>query len=58
MMLFAGYNYYPSGGMNDFKVHVSSSELDEKLAELKSEGYDWWHTSDGHGIQMSGRFTR
>lgn len=57
MMLFAGYNYYPSGGMNDFRGHISLSELHEKLDELKSEGYDWWHTSDGHEIQTSGRFS-
>jgi hypothetical protein len=44
-MVFAGLNYYPSGGMNDF---VSSHETleDAITAVQKLRRADWWHIFD------------
>jgi hypothetical protein len=48
-MLFAGNQYYPSGGTDDL-VAMSDSidELREKLEEYGKEwhGCDWWHIWD------------
>lgn len=39
-LLFAGYNYYPSGGWDDFKGSFSSREEAIKYAKGLAD-YDW-----------------
>ena len=39
--LFAGHDYYPSGGMGDW-VGAYDSERDA-LTALATRNYDWWH---------------
>ena len=46
--LFAGHNYYPSGGMEDF-VGDFDSQKDAKhsvLPEIKRSAYHWAHVYD------------
>lgn len=45
-MLFAGYKYYPSGGMNDFQR--DSDDFGELIQHVNQDdsGYDWWHIYD------------
>jgi len=50
--LFAGHNYYPSGGYNDYVGSFDSLEKAIEGGETKRMGYgylgddyeyDWWH---------------
>jgi hypothetical protein len=49
-LLFAGANYYPSGGMNDCKgVFHTKEEAETHLDHIKKENpysYDWNHIQD------------
>lgn len=51
-LLFAGYNYYPGGGMNDFVEEFSTVEDAKRHAANVSDSYgseyDWWHIYDAH----------
>lgn len=42
--LFAGHNYYPNGGFEDFKAFGTLDEL--KAMRNKLEGMDWAHIAD------------
>ena len=44
-MLFSGYNYYPSGGMNDFCGSFDTIEACEVKIRLMSFN-DWYHVYD------------
>lgn len=39
--VFAGYNYYPCGGWNDFQGKYDS--IADAKAFLLDTKYDWWH---------------
>ena len=54
-MLFAGYDYYPSGGWEDFKGYFDSIE-DAKNYLLRIEmGHDsWMHIVEEGEIIMNG----
>ncbi len=43
-LLFAGDNYYPSGGWSDFRGQYLTRELAEQAAS--SVRCDWWHVVD------------
>lgn len=45
-MLFAGYKYYPCGGMNDFQR--DSDTLNELIHYIGGDDhdFDWWHIYD------------
>ena len=44
--LFAGSNYYPDGGFNDFRGSFdTSAEAVRAVADLKGL-VDWWHVID------------
>jgi hypothetical protein len=53
-LLFAGYDYYPSGGWNDFRgdfenldVAVDQARQGDKMWGAKSRrDWDWWHVID------------
>ena len=47
-LLFAGSNYYPSGGMNDFQGDFVSVDACKNclLGEKLSQSFDWWHVVD------------
>lgn len=46
-MLFAGDDYYPSGGMNDLVGEFESlDEIPQKLNESNFGLYDWAHIYD------------
>jgi hypothetical protein len=44
--LFAGDNYYPSGGFQDFRGTFSELESATDFAKKSEEDYDWWHVVD------------
>ena len=45
-LLFAGYNYYPGGGMNDFVDEYDSIESARSDLAERDTDYDWWHIYD------------
>lgn len=52
-MLFAGENYYPCGGMEDFKGSFDTYEEAEEYVNTKNKGvqmdgwgWDWAHVYD------------
>ncbi len=46
--LFAGYKYYPEGGVHDFQT------MDNVIQNLRDLGvvlhHDWWHIADENMI--------
>jgi len=55
-LLFAGTDYYPSGGFGDFKSdHDTAMEAVLAAADL-DDGHDWWHVVDSQtkGVVHSG----
>jgi len=45
-LLFAGSNYYPSGGWDDFRGEFNTLEEAREAAESSNfsfSKYDWWH---------------
>lgn len=55
--LFAGMNYYPSGGANDFVCIIPAGEDNVRDVALQyvPKGKDWWHvmTIDGTIVAKS-----
>lgn len=51
-LLFAGYNYYPGGGMNDYIDEFDDLEDAKQRGANVSDSYgteyDWWHIYDTH----------
>lgn len=50
-LLFGGYDYYPSGGWNDYFGDFDSiSDAKDELVKRSGKGYpfayDWWHIVD------------
>ena len=51
-LLFAGDEYYPAGGWDDFRGSFKTVEEAEKKAdkptdrEWANNSYDWWHIVD------------
>ena len=43
-VLFAGSDYYPSGGWKDFRAMFDSVE--EARQEVQHTDEDWWHIVD------------
>lgn len=43
-ILFAGSEYYPGGGWNDFRGFFDSTE--EINQYLAGKSFDWWHWYD------------
>jgi len=51
-LLFAGNNYYPGGGWNDFIGSFHSTEA-AKTALLNSDrAFQWWHIVDSEASIM------
>ena len=51
-LLFAGCNYYPSGGWQDFQSS-HDTELEAVMAAANlSDGHDWWHVIDTERMGM------
>ena len=42
--LFAGYDYYPEGGANDFKAQ--STVVQDLRDKTVGQAEDWWHIAD------------
>ena len=42
--LFAGYDYYPCGGVDDFKAQ--SAVIQDLLDKTVGQSEDWWHIAD------------
>ena len=40
-LLFAGDNYYPGGGFNDYRGRFET--LEDALAWAARKSHDWWH---------------
>ena len=54
LFIFAGTNYYPSGGANDCIGCTTSME--EALERVAQTDCDWWHiANEGMQIVKSGR---
>lgn len=54
LFIFAGNNYYPSGGANDCIGCTTSME--EALERVAQTDCDWWHiANEGMQIVKSGR---
>lgn len=53
-LLFTGFNYYPSGGWNDFHdSYCSSTEATKAAASIDC---DWWHVVlDDHIVESGQR---
>ncbi len=57
-LLFAGYTYYPTGGIGDLihQLWASDIELDNGLNTLREMAarYDWWEICviDTHGMRL------
>ena len=49
--LFAGEEYYPLGGMKDFR---GSFETDEAAMSALTKSCDWWHILDSHTGKVVG----
>lgn len=49
-MLFAGSEYYPSGGMDDLKGTFDTVE--EATAEGYAKRYDWFHVVDRETLDV------
>jgi len=50
-LLFAGMNYYPGGGWNDFKgafetIEEAVAEVTQRQEQNNTEGWDWYHVVD------------
>lgn len=63
-LLFAGHNYYPSGGWNDFRSdHETAETADEvghdlisRCVSFGSPAYDWYEVVDTEtGRQLPSR---
>ena len=55
--LFAGSNYYPSGGYNDLRAKSQSiDELRDLMKKQFKDRFDWWHIANlnTHTIVESG----
>jgi len=54
-LVFTGFNYYPSGGWNDFWASFDTYE--EALAELKKEprNRDWFQIVDMENTRVTTR---
>ncbi len=46
--LFAGDDYYPCGGVDDFQGMFEV--LDDAIREVPNLRYDWWHIVDSDMI--------
>lgn len=44
-IVFAGQNYYPGGGMNDYKAVFESLE-DALEATANASSIDWWQIAE------------
>lgn len=44
-LLFAGNDYYPSGGWHDLKASFDDRPTDDQIVQLTRE-YDWWDLVD------------
>lgn len=44
--LFAGYNYYPSGGWRDYKGTYDTEVECYKFLLSSNDNYDWYHIVD------------
>jgi hypothetical protein len=51
-LLFAGDNYYPSGGWKDYRGSYASEE--DAIAWLADQSFDWWHLVSGGQIVRFG----
>lgn len=45
-LLFAGDNYYPSGGWGDFIKSFESLEDAKEVGAKYSGNFTWWHVVD------------
>lgn len=43
-LLFAGDQYYPCGGWNDFRGGFSS--IEDARDATRDKDFDWWHVID------------
>ena len=50
ILLFAGYNYYPSGGWSDFVDSFQTKE--EALEKLLKINKDWWQMVDATTLRI------
>lgn len=51
-LLFAGYNFYPCGGWDDYQGKYDS--LDNALEAAALGKWDWWHVvAEGRIIRTS-----
>ena len=46
--LFAGYDYYPDGGVYDFKAQ--SEVIQDLRDKTVGQSEDWWHIADENMI--------
>lgn len=51
-LLFAGFNYYPCGGWDDFVGAYPT--LEDARAGLRGRHVDWWHIVHGDEIVEQG----
>ena len=42
--LFAGYDYYPAGGADDFKAQGCT--IQDLIDTMDGQPEDWWHIAD------------
>ena len=50
-ILFAGDQYYPSGGW--FDLHSTHATIKEALTEAANcGGFDWWHIVNAETLEM------
>jgi len=50
LLLFAGDNYYPVGGWNDFRGQFQSET--DALAAVAKGDWDWWHLVDPQTLKI------
>lgn len=52
-LVFAGTDYYPSGGANDFIFATNDlEEARNKMAENIKEGFEWSHIFDNETLEI------
>lgn len=53
-LLFAGYTFYPSGGIDDLVGMFSTKEEAEEfyLKTKEQKRFDWYHVFDTHTMKL------
>lgn len=54
-LLFAGYNYYPNGGIEDYQGDFDSIDAAYKWMLKSSKTFDWWQIVQSNDMSVCDR---